>query len=505
MSDRHPFSGDRFRRALRFFVFGRTVQAIASLAVTLLGVRLLAPSDYGTYLVLWGLLELLRPLVSLGLLPALQQFLPEMAIHGQPHQLRQLVRWSMAARAGLLLTWCGLLALFWLPLSALLGLPPLLGTKPWLLFGLVVVVLGAELVYDMLEALLDQRAAQSIRGLFPVLRLLGLLALAAAGPVALVPVLMLDLLAGALCLLLAEAAMLLRLRRMRPDGSRWFSRREVIGFAWQMTGTQVFNAVGSPGLARLVVAGLLGPVAAGQFGFLQQLVDQLKRFMPSLLMANLVRPMLVARRLAGDASGVSAAAGVLWKGNALVVWPLLVAMIVAGDPIVHLLGGSTLAAQGLAAACLLAGAAATAQNQLAGLLLQVHREAGRLRRVSASSLALPALVALGAWSGGTMGAAAGVAVGAWLRGSLAMLVLRRLQIRMTADASGLLRMAAGLALALAVALVLREWIGVVAALASAAMLVLACIFLARPLAPAEYELIQKLARGRASLLRCFVR
>ncbi|MDV7397900.1 hypothetical protein RZS08_41250, partial [Arthrospira platensis SPKY1] len=73
-----PFGLARFRRAALHFVAGRAAQAVAMIGFTLIAVRVLPPSDFATYMLAFGLVEAGRPLVSLGLVPMLQQFLPDM-------------------------------------------------------------------------------------------------------------------------------------------------------------------------------------------------------------------------------------------------------------------------------------------------------------------------------------------------------------------------------------------------------------------------------------------
>lgn len=502
-----PFSGDRFRRALRHFLLGRAAQALFGLGFTLATVRLLPIGDYGSYMVLWALIEFARPLTSLGLLPMLQQFLPEMAMHATAIQLRRLVVVSTAVRMGLLAVWACILLVAWQQITALLGLDATV-QDPHLRYWVCLVaigVLGSEVAYEMLEALLAQRAAQSIRGLFPALRLLGLFGLASAGHAGLVGLLLVDVGVGLFCLLLAELALVQQLRGLQPDGSRHFAWRDLLQFAWQMSVTQFFNAMGSTGVARLVVSSVLGPTAAGQFGFLQQLTDQLKRFIPSLLFANLVRPMLVARKVQGDNLGVAAAVGLLWKANALVVWPLLALLAIAGNEIVELLGARALAGMGLVALCLAAATASTVQNQLAGMLLQIYRLAHVLRNVSISSLLLPVAVGGLASVWGLTGAALGVAGVAWLRGAIAMAVLRRRSIRMTAGGRGLAILGAVTLATGALGWSLKASMGAAPAGALFIAVALALTLLLKPLSPAEFELLQKLSKRRTQFLYRFVR
>ena len=50
-------------------------------------VRLLIPTDYGIYIVLWEMVEMMLPLSSLGMLEVVRRFLPELATWAGEHRV----------------------------------------------------------------------------------------------------------------------------------------------------------------------------------------------------------------------------------------------------------------------------------------------------------------------------------------------------------------------------------------------------------------------------------
>ena len=68
-------------------------------------VRLLIPADYGAYMVLWGMVEMMMPLSSLGMLEAVRRFLPELAARGAPGVLIRFVRWMTLIRLAIFVVW----------------------------------------------------------------------------------------------------------------------------------------------------------------------------------------------------------------------------------------------------------------------------------------------------------------------------------------------------------------------------------------------------------------
>jgi O-antigen/teichoic acid export membrane protein len=500
----HPYTGRRFRKALRWFVVGRAAQAVATFGFLLLAVRLLPPSEYGAYMVLWGLIEIARPLSSLGILPALQQFLPEMAMNATKRQLKRFVRVMTVARFGLLTLFAVGFYVFWVPLSTWLGFDAEQRSGAWLVCAMVVTVLGATFTDHMLEALLEQRFAQFVRALFPLLRLAALLGLWAAGEVSLVNMLWADLIASAICLALAEGSLVRQLRRIEPDGTRHFTRQEIGTFVWHLSGSQLLNAVASRGTLKVVVSRALGLEVAGQFAFMQQLVTQLKRFLPSLLLANLVRPMLIARHRLGDSQSVALGTGVLWKMNLALVWPGVALFVVAGDPLMALLSGGRLQGAGAAMAWTMFGAASIAQSQIVSNAMQVYRYSALVRTTSFVGLVAPAAV----WGGtqwGLLGACAGAALALWLRSAVGLALLQRREHRVALDWRGGLRVVAALGSATAIAWFTVPWIGALAAGALLLALYAAAVVLARPLAAAEFGLLERALGRRARLLRPLAR
>lgn len=452
---RNPYTGRRFRTALKHFAIGRAAQAVASVAFLLCVVRLLDPAAFGAYMVLLGVVEVCRPLSSMGLLPAVQQYLPEMALHASREQLRQFVRWATAFRFGALVLFGAGIYVFWPLLAAALGLQDLTSVYGVLIAFLVITMLGAGFNDHILEALLEQRRAQVLRTLVPVGRLAGLLLLAYTDQVTLESMLVVDIVVTSACLLAAEWVLMSQLRRLSPDGSRYFSRAKIVRFTWHLSGAQLLNAISSAGTLRMIVSALLGPQVAGQFAFIQQIVLQLQRFMPSLLLANLVRPMLVAASVTGDRENLHIASRLLWKSNTLLVLPLVGMAWVGGMPLMRLLSGGRID-DALTLGVLVLGLLASAQLHVTGMLMQVLHLSATLRNLSTLALIAPVLVYAAA-PRGLVWAAAGAASAAWLRSVVSSQALRRLHAELRPDTNGMLR--AGAAVVLSVLLVwpLRSW------------------------------------------------
>lgn len=458
---RHPYTGRKFRDALRHFFIGRSAQAVASVVFLLVAVRLLEPEDFGSYMVLLGIVEVCRPLSSLGLLPAVQQFLPAMALHAGHRQLTRFVRWISLLRFGALVAFGAGVYVFWPALADALGLEGHALNHGALIALLIVTMLGAGFNDHMLEALLEQRRAQMLRAFVPVGRLIGLVALAIWGQATLVWMLWIDIVVTGACLIAAEWILAGQLRRLTPDGSRTFAPAEIGRFVWHMSGAQVLNALSSPGMLRMIVSSLLGVTAAGQFAFIQQVVLQVQRFMPSLLLANLVRPMLIAARAHGNDARVREASALLWKSNSILVLPLVSMAWLGGVPLMHVLSGHRID-DSLTLGLLMLGLLSAAQLHVTGTLMQLLQRAATLRNLSLMALLAPGLVAVTSVHG-LAWAAAGATLAAWLRSATSLVVLSRIDPLIRPDIDGTIRALASAAMATALAWPLASlsvWAGV---------------------------------------------
>jgi O-antigen/teichoic acid export membrane protein len=498
-----PFTGSRFRAALRHFLLGRALQGVAALAFTLLAVRLMPRADYGAYLVILGLIEVLRPLSSLGLAPTVQQFLPEMALHAPLAQLHRFMRWAQGLR------WLSLVAvivplfLLWPWAAPAFGLDGTGRQQALLPCALILFVLAAEFCEQMLESLLEQKFAQAVRLAYTVLRLCGLLALAAWGDTHLDAVLAVDVVASLLCLLAAEGLLRTRLARLRPDGSVHFHRQDVVRFGLHLTASQALNALTTAGALRLVVARVLGLEAAGLFGFLQTLLGQVNRLLPSLLLVNLVRPMLIAARVKGETGRVAQACGLLYKSNVLLVWPLVPLAALGGDRLTDWLSGGTFEHGGVALAGLTLALVGMTQTQVNAIVLQVFRRSELLLRIGALAALAPLLVAAGAWWS-LNAAVLGFVVAVAVRSAYSTWVIQRSSARMDIDLRGTLRFAAALALAAGLALAAAQFGSALIGAAVFIGLLLPLALLARPLSAQDLALLQHISKRRLGFLQVFV-
>lgn len=503
MNQRNLYTGKRFRDALRAFILGRAIQGIANVIFVLLIIRLMRPADYGAYMALWGIVEMLVPLSSLGLLEATRRFLPDLATRGSAEGVRSFVKWTTLARFTILFAWAGAIALGWPVLTAWLGFSTMQIEQAWIGVALVVSVLGFRYAAEMLETLLEQRWSQLAHALLPIGRLLGVVLLVSVGTVSLAKLLWVDLIVSLFCLLLAEWALVRRLRTLDAAGEYRVSVREVVGFAWHMAGVNILSAIASVGALRLLAARLLGLEAMGLFAFLQQLTTIVSRYMPAQLLANIIRPMMIARRAAGETDVVGQGVGLMWKSNLLIVLAGMAVLAVGGDEIIRLASGGRFEQAGLVMLVLFLGLGANSQGLLINMAMQIHDRTRELRSQSLLFIFVP----IAAWAGGQLGLTgfvAGIVVAQWLRNGVALWWMRRYGIDIVLDVPGLARVMALTVLAVAPVWFFGEQLGVWLALFLTVLLLLGAFLLARPLSRADESIAGRILKGKARFLKPFV-
>ncbi len=498
------YSGRRFHRAVRAFLLGRAAQGVAFFILTLWLVRVLLPADYGAYMALWGIVELLSPLSSLGLLEATRRFLPDLATRGSTSAVRAFVRWTTLARLTILLAWALLIALLWGQIAAWLGFDATQSGDGWVVVILIVTVLGFRYACEMLEGLLEQRWSQLAHALMPIGRLGGLALLVGMDTVSLGSVLWVDAVVSLGCFLLAEYFLARRLGTLSAAGDYSVTPRTVALFTWHMAGANVLQAAASVGALRLIIARLLGLEAAGLFAFVQQLVSIVSRYMPAQLLANIIRPMFVSRRATGDNTIVAHGLGLMWKSNVLIVICGVALLLVAGDTLVSLASGGRFTSAGMALVILFVGLGASSQGQLINMGMQIHDQARALRTQSLLFLLVP----LAAWAGASWGltsALVGIVLAQWLRNIFAMWWMRRHGAGFSLDWHGVGRQALVALLAAVIGLVVELRFDSWVALAAAAVVLGLGTLVARPLNGEEAVLLQRVLKGKARLLQPFVR
>lgn len=498
----------RLRRALRHFIGGRAVQAIARAGLVLLVVRLLSPEDFGAYMLFVGLSEAMLQFCSFGLLRVGQRFLPEVAETAARRDTYRFVGFLSLAQLALVGLAVTLLWWYWTPLLAFAGFSPEQAavSQPALLLFLFVPVF--RFAADMLESLLEQGRAQISRALMPIGRVAALLVILLLGvEVTLQRILLLDGLVTLGCLLLALLFLGGSLRRLpEPELARPLPLTDMRRHAWHMSVVDLLGSTYSPGTMRLVLANTLGMAESGLFAFLQSLQKVIGRYLPGVLLLGLIRPMLIARL--GTEHGlrlVERATGLMIKVNWVVIAGAAMVALFAGDYLVDLASGGAFQDAGTTLLLMIVILAVTSQRRVLEMLLQVVNQTDILR---ATALFAPATLAL-AWLMARYGldaAVLGTACSLGLSNIICVRLLRARTAQFPADWRGASGIFVPALLGAVCGYLLLPYAGIWVAIGAAGLLLLALLAAFKPFRADEIVLADRgIGRLAGRVLSPFVR
>lgn len=376
------YAVSKLRRSVLHLIGGRAVQALCRMLLVLVVIRLISAEDFGAYMLAVGLSEMLLQIFSLGILPVGQRFLPQIVDTATSSDLRRFMGGISAVQLVvlILITW-GIWSL-WDVLLPLVGFDAEQVERTRPAVWLMLFVPAFRFVVDLLEALLEQGKAQTVRALMPLGRLISIGVLILLGAeVDLVRLLYIDSGVTVLCLLIAWAFMFGTLRTIgSPVTPKPLPVRAMIRHAWHMSAVDLMGSASAPGAIRIVLASALSLVDSGLFAFLQSMQRLVGRYLPSVLLRGLVRPMMISRL--GEKNGLQlmeSATALLLKSNLLIIVACVVVVVFSGDWIVNLASGGRFPQAGDTLLLMVALLGITSQRLVLEMLMQILNQTHILR------------------------------------------------------------------------------------------------------------------------------
>lgn len=381
MAEHKQYGASRFRRAVVHFIGGRVAQAIGRALLILVVVRLLPVEDYGAYMLVIGVAEMLLLLASLGVVSVAQRYVPEVAENSSRSTLGRFVTVLSAIQMLLLVVVAGLTWMYWPTIAGWLSLTDAQIVAMELSALLFFLIPAFRFVEEILEAMLEQGKSQVSRALMPIGRVAVLGVFVALGThVDLALMMSIDVGVTLFCLLMAYYYLYVSVRDFKGQGTASVPVREIVQFSWHMAGANLFSAAGNPGAFRLAISNSLGLAETGLFAFLQSMERLISRNLPGTLLRGVVRPVMVAKAAApGGMAAVEAGAWFLMKMNLAITLGGFVAVVAAGDELVMLASGGKFPGAGTTLLIFLAVLAIAAQRSVIEMVLQITRQTATLR------------------------------------------------------------------------------------------------------------------------------
>jgi O-antigen/teichoic acid export membrane protein len=354
------YSLRNIRRSAGHFLLGKAGSAALTFTAFALTARLLGTGQYGTYAALIAAVELALSLSTLGMDWATGRFLPEYRVRAGRGQLARFIAATGGLQAGVLL-----LAALGLALGAD-ALATRVGLADSVLLQLYAAVLATEgiarvLRDQMLGLLLAQRAAQVatvMRGTVLVALLLSAPLLDAAAASALRYVALAELAAAGAGLLLGAVALVRIVRHHAPDPApdlapegtpAWQapSWRRVAAIARDAYASMLLLIPAGGAVLTLTLGAIAGAPAAGAFGFVRGLTEQVRRFLPIELFLGLIRPGIVSRYAQHrDFAALNRQIALVFAVSVLAALPVLALLMAQAPLVARFIGGATFAEAG---------------------------------------------------------------------------------------------------------------------------------------------------------------
>lgn len=493
--NKQPYSITRLRRAIVHFIGGRVIQAGARAILLLVLVRLLEVEDYGAYMLLVGLSEMMLLVASFGVVSVGQRYIPQMVPVLPALKMYRFVFTLVLLQVAALCV-------------VMLGISPIWGrVATWMGFHehqiaatrhalwLFLLVPAFRFSAEILEALLEQGKAQVARALMPVGRVVGIGLLVLLGlQVELPTIIVVDIAVTLSCLLLAYFMLLRSLRELpAPESTGNVPVREMVAFGWHMAAVNLLGSASSPGAIRLVLANALGIVESGLFAFLQSLQRLVGRYLPGTLLRGLIRPVLVSRAFRpGGMQIVEAGAGLLFKSNLLIVAAGCVIIAVGGDALVDWLSGGKFPQAGITLLLIFLTLAVTAQRNVIEMVMQILGHTAALRAISL--IAPLALLAIWMFSEAGLNVAVliigfATALSNWI----AMTVLVRSSAGFNVDWRGLAAIVIPAGIVIVLGMLMTAKFSLITAAGSVIGLFVLLLWITKPVCDQELSLVERVA------------
>ncbi len=301
--------------------------------------------DYGVYVVLLAVLEIVQLGTNFGSFAAVARYVPEFRIRGELRNLSGSVFGLSVVRLITLCTGAAAVALLSSWVSGWLGANGYV--REIKLFSLVILFEGFARFVDLIfDSLLRQGYSQLAIVLRNGIRFAALIYLVATGAhISLYEWIVVEL-AASLCGVVFSASLLTKEMYPPVRGdlvgcvlSQDWRRFSAYGFPFY--GGQITAVFQGGDLVRVVVAKLNGLLASAAFGFAAAFAAMLRRYLPVFLFVGILRPLFVVSKEKGDGlDQLAARADMVFRLNLFTVLPFVAVLLASGrDVMIVMTGG----------------------------------------------------------------------------------------------------------------------------------------------------------------------
>ena len=345
----NPYGASRIKRGLAYLVAGKLLTSVGGIGTFVLLVRVLPVEEFAVYSIMFGLVDLVAAISSVGILHVVSRYVPEVYSRHLHTSLRRLVFGTLIMRLVVLGLFVAVLHANADTIGGVIGLE---GWE-WALKAYLFVVLSRVLAFTLfsaLESMLHQAIAQMGFMLVTVSRFVILASLAYQGMLDLQTVIAVEIVTD----LLGSMVMLIGLLRVLPRSGTPNSIDAEEDAGWIRNNIRRMADFGGKGYLqhmlllpfggptdRLMVGSRLATADVALFGFAQWILDLMEKYLPAQMLIGMIRPVLTARWAANrDFGEIVFFTNLLLKINLLIIATGVVVVIAgAADVITFVTGG----------------------------------------------------------------------------------------------------------------------------------------------------------------------
>ncbi|UJP06370.1 MAG: oligosaccharide flippase family protein, partial [Nitrosomonas sp.] len=316
------------KKSALHFLTGKACSAALTFCLLLLLVRVLPLQDYGVFVLLHSVIELMIPLSAFGMPWVVARFVPEYRLNASGDRLYRYIRNLLLIRFGILLL---ILLILYFAVDAYIDYANLESYQQvvrifvWLFF---IEAMDRLVRNELLGALLMQGVAQISLVIRNLLFLIGVLFFS-VGEVALTEVVIVEVVASVLGLGISICGLILSLSRLRlqQGTTDWESPKisEMFSLGKKMYLTSLVTFCYKPQALLILIQQFVSLETLAVLGFLRSLYGQIDRYLPVKLLFSIIRPKLVVSYInEGGISTLTQQANLAGKLSMFVLMPIIV-------------------------------------------------------------------------------------------------------------------------------------------------------------------------------------
>lgn len=337
------YSINKVKKSLIHFAFGKLGSGIIGLCLLILTVRALSPKEFGAYITLLSVFEIVQLVSTGGLFATTHRYITECRVKGSIKELSVLIKSSILNRVLTLLGSILLMGLFYSAVQQAIGTT--LSFQLFLVFLVYVVAEGSARFTDLIfECLLLQAKGQTCiiarNGI--KLTLLTIMYLVIYSKNSLATLMIIESFSSifgfTVAILLIRNFIKKEKEQDQSPKLGYESTKKESGFALNLYFSQVVGLGYGPDMVRIIVAKFLGLVEAATFGFAYSVINMLRRYLPAQLLLGLIRPLFVvvdAKSSRGDDTEkmdrLNLMSNLVFKFNIFMLAPIIVFLYLYGD------------------------------------------------------------------------------------------------------------------------------------------------------------------------------